>query len=192
MQLYQVAETSLKEKTYCRNTAYGFLVKKTKEQQASCSTARICLHTENNFLLSPRKLTEKVRIQPLLHLTVYTNKKSYKKYIISMYDKTISMADLIVNASSYFLTLMLNASELLIVIIWEKQEDSSKKCWSTAFLTAGSARKQREMIIYTLQYHCIVCYIQSLITFDRYHRRFCSTIEFHVSTATGAQSSSFR
>lgn len=78
MQLYQIAETSLKEKTYCRNTTHKFLVKKAKKQQASCSTARNCLHTQTNFPLSPRKLTEKVRIQPLLHFTVYTNKKSYK------------------------------------------------------------------------------------------------------------------
>lgn len=143
MQLCQLAETSLKEKTYCRNTTYRFLVRKLKEQQASCSTARICLHTENNFPLSPRKLTEKVRIQPLLLFTVYTKKKSYKKYSVSIYDKTISMADVIVNASSYFLTLMLNSSELLIVIIWEEQEDSSKKVLKCCFPNCRLCKKTK-------------------------------------------------
>lgn len=53
-----------------------FIKENETEQQASCSTARICLHTQNNFPLSHRKLTEGVRIQPLLLFTVYTNKKS--------------------------------------------------------------------------------------------------------------------
>lgn len=146
------------------------------EQQASCSTARICLHTQNNFLCLPESYQEMLGYNPCCFSLFILTKRATKKDSISIYDKNIPIADLTANAPSHFLTLMLNSSELLTVIIWEELEDSSKKCWSAAFPTAGTARKQREMIIYTLQYHCIVCYVQTMITFDRYHKRFCSTI----------------
>lgn len=54
--------------------------KENERAASSCSAARICLHTQNHFPLSSRKLTKKVRIQLLLLFTIYTNKKSYKKF----------------------------------------------------------------------------------------------------------------
>lgn len=79
MHLYQVAETSLKEKTYCRNITYRFLVKKTKHSSKHPAVMQEFAYTHRTvFLLPPRKLTENLRIQSLLLFTVYTNKKSYK------------------------------------------------------------------------------------------------------------------
>lgn len=187
MQLCQVAETSLKEKTYCRKTTYRFLVKKTKEQQASCSTAEICLHIQNNFPLSPRKLG----YNPWCSLLFILTKRATKKNSISIYDKTISMAGLIVNASSYFLTLMLNCTELLTVIIWEEQEDSSKKvlkcCFPNCRLCKETKRNDRLYPTISL-YHLLQSIPDHFLTGTReillHHRILCLT-------ATGAQGSSF-
>lgn len=177
MYLCQIADTSLKDKTYCRNTTYRFLVKKTKQSSKHPAVLQEFAYTHRTiFLCLPESYQEMLGYNPCCFSLFILTKRATKKDSISIYDKNISIADLTANAPSHFLTLMLNSSELLTVIIWEELEDSSEKCWSAAFPTAGTARKQREMIVYTLQYHCIVCYVQTMITFDRYHKRFCSTI----------------
>lgn len=53
------------------------------------------------------------------------------------------MADLIANAPSHFLTLMLNSSELLQVIIWEEQEDSSEKVLKCCFPNCRHCKKTK-------------------------------------------------
>lgn len=53
------------------------------------------------------------------------------------------MADLIANAPSHFLTLMLNSTELVIVIIWEEQEDSSKKGLKCCFPNCRHCKKTK-------------------------------------------------
>lgn len=67
------------------------------------------------------------------------------------------MTDLIANASSHFLTLMLNSSELLIVIIWEEQEDSSEKVLKCCFPNCRHCKKTKrnDHLYPTISLYCL-------------------------------------
>lgn len=102
--LCKLAETSLTEKTYCRNATHSFSVK--KQQQTSSSITRICLQRQNNFPLSSRNSTEK-QTQTLLLYTVIPIQRARKIDSISIYDINIPVAHLMANATSHRFTLML-------------------------------------------------------------------------------------
>lgn len=85
-----------------------------------------------------------LRYNPCCFSLFILTKRATKNDSISIYDKNISMADLIANAPSHFVTLMLNSSELLTVIIWEEQEDSSKKVLKCCFPNCRHCKKTKK------------------------------------------------
>lgn len=79
------------------------------------------------------------------------------------------------NATSHHFTLMLYPSELLVLIIWEEQEDSTEKVLKHCFPNCRHCKKTKEKWSF-MPSHIIVSVVafKPLLVLTDNHKQFCS------------------